>query len=84
MPFEIMTERGEFTLNERLDYYADDLESAARALNSIRIELYDRDVDSRDIDSNIRMVILALSSISHSLGQESSRIMTERQKEDET
>ena len=77
MPFETMKQRGDLTIDERLDYYADDLESAAAALDVIRNELKDR-----DIDGQIRIVALALASIVHSLEQEADQFRTERKQEE--
>lgn len=74
MPYENMIQRLDLTLDERLDYYSSDLESASEALDDLRFE---EQVD-RDTDSKIRMVILALASITHSLAQEAENIRNKR------
>ena len=73
MPYDTMLERADLSLDERLDYYADDIESAGNALDDIRMPLADR-----DLDSHIRMVILALASIAHSLELEADQIRNRR------
>ena len=74
MPYENMVQKLEIALDERLDYYASDLESVGEALDDLRTE----DHIDRDTDSKIRMVILALASITHSLEQEAENIRSKR------
>ena len=67
MNFEYMYNN--FSLADRLDYYAQDIEAAADMLDNYRIELQDREADKL-----LRVILLAFSSIADSLDQEAKQI----------
>ena len=66
MPYELMID---FDLDQRLEYYASDIEATVKALDLLRDDSIDRDTDEK-----LRMVMLALDSIVHSLEQEANKI----------
>ena len=66
MPYELMLD---FDLDQRLEYYASDIEATVKALDLLRDDSIDRDTDEK-----LRMVMLALASIVHSLEQEAEQV----------
>ena len=64
MPFESVPD--ELAMYDRLFYYSSDVEAVANELDSIRRE----STISRELDGQLRVIILALASISRSLEQE--------------